>query len=215
MSFIVVGSPLDLPGPHRQKWLGAIKCLNLALFIDTQDQRKLRWVEIEPNDIAHLFNELRVGRELEGLDPVRLQRERLPDPLHRRGRHSRHPCHIPRAPMRGVCWLRLQRLCYDLLDEIIADLARCPAAWLVRETAETVPRKPTAPGLYRLACCSNGSCDGAIAVPRRRQQNNLGAHRIPTRNLATADAPLQLYPLGLSEYNLRCSRHASAPESVP
>src|SRR5262245_41259526 len=52
MSFIVVGSPLDLPGPHRQKWLGAIKCLNLALFIDTQDQRKVRWVEIEPNDIA-------------------------------------------------------------------------------------------------------------------------------------------------------------------
>src|ERR1700730_16270793 len=122
MPFIIVRAPLDLTGPHRQHRLRGIKCLYLALFVDTQYQRTLRRIEIEPNDIAYLCNELRVGRELERLDPMRLQRECPPDAVYRGGRHTRRLRHITRAPVRRVCWLRLQRLGHDLLNEIIADL---------------------------------------------------------------------------------------------
>lgn len=33
---VVVGAPLGLPGPHRQKWLRAVEGLNLALLVDAQ-----------------------------------------------------------------------------------------------------------------------------------------------------------------------------------
>src|SRR5215470_19461096 len=131
--------------------------------------------------------------------------------VHRRGRHTRRLRHVARAPVRRICRLRLQRLHHNLLDEIIADLARCTTPWFVGETIEAIPQKPTPPGLYRLARCPNGPRDGAIAVPKSRQKNNLRAHRISTRNLTSPCATLQLPSLGVSEYNLQCSRHSLSP----
>lgn len=43
------------------------------------------------SDIAHFLDEQRIGRELEGLDPVGLQPKRTPDPSHRAGKsHLRY-----------------------------------------------------------------------------------------------------------------------------
>ncbi len=47
--------------------LGAIERLDLALFIDAQDQGLVGRIQIQADDIAHLRNELRVGGELERL----------------------------------------------------------------------------------------------------------------------------------------------------
>jgi hypothetical protein len=59
---------------------GTDPALNLALFIDAQDQRMLRRRQIEADDIAHLLDKQRIGRELEGLGAMRLEVESLPDP---------------------------------------------------------------------------------------------------------------------------------------
>jgi len=41
---------------------------------------KWRWVDVEPDDVAHLFHEEWIGRELEGVDQMWFQSERPPDP---------------------------------------------------------------------------------------------------------------------------------------
>ena len=58
--------------------------LDLGLLIDAEHDRALGRVEIEPDDVADLVDELRVLGELPGLLAVRLQPERPPDPQHRR-----------------------------------------------------------------------------------------------------------------------------------
>jgi hypothetical protein len=57
--------------------------LNLALFVDAEHDGPVGRAQIEPDDVAHLLDEERIGRELERLRPVRLQGERAPDAVHR------------------------------------------------------------------------------------------------------------------------------------
>ena len=52
---------------HRENRLGAVEGLNLALFVDGQHDSLLRRREVQPDDITNLFDEERVGRELERL----------------------------------------------------------------------------------------------------------------------------------------------------
>lgn len=46
------------------------------LLVDAEDDRPLGRRGVEPDDVADLLHEQRIGRKLEGLDPVRLQAER-------------------------------------------------------------------------------------------------------------------------------------------
>jgi len=62
---IVVGDALNISEPHRHEGLSSIERLNLALFVNTEHQRVIGRVEIEPHDIAHLLDEKRIGGKLE------------------------------------------------------------------------------------------------------------------------------------------------------
>ena len=57
--------------------------LDLRLFVHAQDQRLVRRVEIQADDVSDFVNEQRVFRELECLTPMWLQPERAPDSAHR------------------------------------------------------------------------------------------------------------------------------------
>ena len=85
VALVVMAAPLDLPRPHRQQRLSAVERLDLRLFVDAQHQGAVGWVEVEPNDVAHLVDKQRVGRQFEGFDAVRLQSEGPPDATHARG----------------------------------------------------------------------------------------------------------------------------------
>jgi len=52
-----MAAPLDLTGTHRQQRLGAVECLNLRFLVDAQHQGAVGWVEVEPDDVAHLVDE--------------------------------------------------------------------------------------------------------------------------------------------------------------
>ena len=82
-ALVVVGGALGRAGQHRQDRRGAIERLDLGLLIDAQHDRALGRVEIEPDDVADLVDELRVLGQLPGLLAVRLEPERPPDPQHR------------------------------------------------------------------------------------------------------------------------------------
>jgi len=71
---LVVRDPFDIAQTKRQEGLGAIEGLDLTLLVDAQHDGVIRRMEIEADDIAHLFDEERVGGQLEpllamGLDP--------------------------------------------------------------------------------------------------------------------------------------------------
>ena len=83
---IVVAAPCGLTGAYRQHGLAAIERLNLGLLIHTQNDGALRRRDVKADDIAHFGHEVRIGRELERLHPVRLEPEGPPDALDRRHR---------------------------------------------------------------------------------------------------------------------------------
>ena len=54
---------------HRQTRLGTIKCLNLALLIDRQDNGVVGRIDIEADDLMQFGSKLRIVGELELADP--------------------------------------------------------------------------------------------------------------------------------------------------
>jgi len=79
VAFIVVAATLDLSRTQRQQRRGAIQCLNLAFLVYAQNQRTVRWVQVEADDVADFVGEKRIAAELEGLATMRLQRKGTPD----------------------------------------------------------------------------------------------------------------------------------------
>jgi hypothetical protein len=79
VAHVIMGHADGQLGPHRQRRLGAVKRLNLRLFIHARHQLALRRVQIEPDDIGQLGVELRVATELEAFGSVRLEPILLPD----------------------------------------------------------------------------------------------------------------------------------------
>jgi hypothetical protein len=101
-ALVVVRRALGRARQHRQHRRAAIERLDLRLDVDTQHHRALGRVEIEPDDVAHLVDELRIARELPRLGAVRLQPERPPDSRHRRLRQPDLAGHRARRPARRV-----------------------------------------------------------------------------------------------------------------
>ena len=68
---------------HRQARLGAVKRLDLGLFVDAEHHGMGGRINVEADDVAHLLGELRVPGELEGAQAVRSQAVGAPDALDR------------------------------------------------------------------------------------------------------------------------------------
>jgi hypothetical protein len=92
---------------HGQAGLGAIKRLDLALFVNRQHQRIVRRIEIKPNDILNFLCKLRIVRELERAREMGLQAVLLPHALDGGVANADLFGQHARAPMRGVRGLLL------------------------------------------------------------------------------------------------------------
>ncbi len=72
---VVVGLAFGHPDPHRHGGRGAIQGLDLALLIDTEHDRVLQGIQVEPDDVGDLGDQFGIGGEFErlstpGLDPM-------------------------------------------------------------------------------------------------------------------------------------------------
>ena len=76
---VVVGLARRHARHQRQHRRRTVERLDLRLLVDAQHDRGLGRVEVQPDDVAHLVDELRIRRELERLDLMRLERKRPPD----------------------------------------------------------------------------------------------------------------------------------------
>jgi MacB-like periplasmic core domain/FtsX-like permease family len=145
VSDVVIGPPLGLARPQRQNGHRAVERLNLTLFIDRQEQCAIRRTQIQPDDVPHLVNEQRVLREFEGLDPVRLQRESLPDAGNGGLAQVALLRQAPRGPMRRITRRRFEGRGQGALDIGIGDLPRHARTRFVEQPVQAPGEKPTAP----------------------------------------------------------------------
>ena len=106
---VVVGVAFGVAEAHRQRRLGAVERLNLRLFVHAQDYRVVGRVEVQPDDVAHLLDEKRVGRQLEGLRQMRFDAEEGEPALHRALGKALGLPQGARAPVRGGVGRPLQR----------------------------------------------------------------------------------------------------------
>jgi len=79
MAEVIVRLPLGHAGAERQDGPRPIQRLNPALFIDAEDHRFLRRIEIEPDDIPQLVNKMRIFRQFESRDAMGLQAILMPN----------------------------------------------------------------------------------------------------------------------------------------
>ena len=74
-----MGLALGLPQAHRQNRLGTLKRLDLRFLIDADNDRIVRRVHVQADNVAHLFHELWILRETKRFRSVRLKPERSPN----------------------------------------------------------------------------------------------------------------------------------------
>ena len=144
-ALVVVRRALRDAREHRQDRRGAVERLDLGLLLDAQHDRAFGRVQVEPDEIADLLDELRILGQLPGLRPVRLEPERLPDPVHRGLVEADLGGHRTSRPMRRVARSRFERLDDHLLDLGVGDLARLPRPRLVSQTVEPMLGEAVAP----------------------------------------------------------------------
>ena len=116
VALVVVGHGAGAPLLHGQSGLGAVEGLDLALFVDAEDQRLVGRIEIEPDHVLHLGGEVLVARDLERLDQMRLEPVRTPDPLDAAVGDACRRRHAAHAPMGRIRRLLVQRHVHHLLD---------------------------------------------------------------------------------------------------
>src|SRR5512132_3441273 len=142
---IIVGAALGLPGAPWQQGLGAVQSLDLTLLVHAQHKGVLGWGHVEPDDVAHLLPDERLARELEDLDPVRLQSEGFPDAVDCRRRVTHRLGHRAQRPMRRIRWSRFQRQTDRLGNLVIADLPRRSGTRLVVKPVDAMLGKAPTP----------------------------------------------------------------------
>jgi hypothetical protein len=191
---------------HWQDRRSAVQRLDLGLLVDAQHDRALGWVQVQPDDVSDLGDELRVLGELPDILAVRLKAERAPDAVHRRLRQADLGGHRPCRPMRRVARGALQRLGDDLLDLSVSDRPWLTRPRLVDQAIQALCGKPRAPlGHHRPADCELLR-DLGVRQALGRQQHDPRALRQRLRAGAPARPRLQLLALNLAEHNLHGDR---------
>ena len=162
--------------------MAAVERLDLALLVDAPDQRPIRRGQVEADHVAHLGDEVGVGRELEGRDPVRLQAEGAPDPLHRGGRPAAGPGHkAARAPRRAGGRQAREGPADHRLDPRVADLARRARARPVAQPVQSVPGEALAPFAHRVGVDLEPRTDPPRAAGLGAGQHDPRPQRQPLR----------------------------------
>ena len=197
MADVVVRDAFDIAEAEREQGLGAVEGLDLALLIDAQDDRVVGWIEIEPDDVAHLLDEEGIRGDLEMLLAMRLETERLPHALDgglgelRLGRDG------SAAPMRSVLGLCLERLPDQRGDLLVANRARTTRPRLVVEAWEPLRQVALAPRSDRGHRQTQAFGDVGVALAIGGQQDDSSARREGLRHRSRSRDRDELVALGL------------------
>ena len=104
-----------------------------------------RRIQIQPDDIAHLLHQQRVGRQFERLAPMRLQAEGVPDAADGHAIQADRLRHVPDTPVCRATRRRFQCANGHLLDLLVRDRARGPWPRFVIQPVEPTLHEATSP----------------------------------------------------------------------
>jgi len=104
VAFVVVRHSPAAALLQRKARLGAVECLDLAFLVDAQDKGLVWRIEIQPNDVVELLDEVFVAADLEGSDEMRLEVVLLPDPMNSWLAEPLGFGHAARAPVGSIGW---------------------------------------------------------------------------------------------------------------
>jgi hypothetical protein len=213
VTLIIVGSFGDLPRSHGKHWLAAIKRLYLGFLIDAQHDGMGWRGYVEADNIAHLVDKIRVGRELEASLAVGLEAKGPPDTLHRRSRKSARPGHPPRTPVRGIVGQAFQCLGDHGFDPGIVNCARCARSRLIAQAIKPVGQKAPPPFADGNRINAQLRRNVLVVHARRTAQHDPRPHRQRLCRLAAVRQRLQFNPLRGCHLNYRQSQlaHRSSP----
>jgi hypothetical protein len=100
---VAVSAESATPASHRARMVR----MDLALFVDRQDNRVRRRFDVETDDVAQFVDEFRIFGELELPDAMRLKAMRAPEALRRTDADARRFGHRGARPMRDLARRRL------------------------------------------------------------------------------------------------------------
>ena len=101
VALVVMGQGGAFPRLQRQAGLGAVKGLDLAFFVDRNNDGMGGWVHIEPDDILDFGGEGGIVGLLEGAEAVRLKTVSRPEPLYGAQADANGLGHHAAGPMGG------------------------------------------------------------------------------------------------------------------
>ncbi len=101
VALIIVGHGPAFSGFQRQAGLSAVERLDLAFFVDGDDDGVRRRVHVETDDVFDFLREVRITRAFEGSDAVRLTPMLFPQALNGAQRNSHGLGHGATGPMSG------------------------------------------------------------------------------------------------------------------
>jgi hypothetical protein len=202
VSLVVVGHSSGAALLHGQAGLGAIEGLDLALFIDAEDQSLVRGIEVEPDDVLHLRGEVPIARNLESLDKMRLQSVSAPDPLNAAAGKSRRRRHAAHTPMGGIPRGLMQRHVHHLLDLLSRErlAARRPGC-VLQQPAHPLAHVAAAPTADREDALAHRRRNRHRRQPVSRQQHDPGPPNHLLRRVAVPNQLLQSLTISCADRN--------------
>jgi hypothetical protein len=157
----------------------------------------VRRVEIEPHDVAQLVDEVRVGRQLEPGDAMRLKSLLVPDIADGFLAHLAGTRHGAGAPMRRARWCRRQCRRHDRLDARRRQALATPGARrILQHPAHSRLDVPRDPVVHMIPTDAQAASNLARANMIGQPEQQLRADGNPLRGAAARRHARQLRALG-------------------
>jgi hypothetical protein len=175
----------------------------LALFIDTEHQRLVRGIEVEPDHVLHLVGKVFVARDFESVDEMRLEPVRMPYPLDAAVGDACRLRHAAHAPMGRVRRFRVQRHAHHLLD--LFGRQRLDARWsgrVLQQPIHAFCHKAMAPAADGQQALVNRRSNRLRHQSIARQQHDPRSPNHLLRRVSVPDQPLQSFAIGRADRNL-------------
>ena len=157
-------------GRERQEGIETIKGLNGALFIDTENSRMGRRLQVETNDCGRLLLELRVIADHVVATPVRLQPRLGPHPGHTHMVNAERGTQLAAAPVgRTIGGPAVQSPIDDPSFEFLDSFTRRTSTVPTPESGQTLFSKAVPPHSHRIDTATLLSADRPKTQRTRRQ----------------------------------------------
>jgi hypothetical protein len=177
---------------HRQPWLSAIERLDLALFVDRENDGMGGRVDVEADNVLEFLRKLRVVRQFERPDVMRGELVSLKDALHRSQAHACRLRQHSASPMGCFSRRRGQRqvdhpLHGDHSERWLAGFARL----IARQPCNALRHEPRLPPPYHRLGFAGPPHDLGRATAVGGGKDDFGAPNMLLRRVAVTDNRLK------------------------